>query len=377
MHSIICPHCKKTIEISEAIQHEANEKLQKDFELRLEKAREEEKERMEKKLSQEIEVKLRDLENEKKEKEERIEKLMLDLLKSNEAMRQLKTKDEEREIQLQKKLGEEREKMKVDLTKLAEEKARLEVLELNKKLEDTQKALLDAQIKSKQTSQQLQGEVLELEVETTLKENFPSDLITPVEKGIKGADIKQVVRTPKGTICGIILWELKRTKDWDNKWIGKLKEDLRLEKAHVPIIVSEALPDEASSGFGNKDGVFVCSFSLILPVAQVLRQQLIAVAREKFISQNSANKAKSEEVYEYIVSHEFSQQIESMVEIYKEMTMQIVKEKAAFEKLWKAREQQVDKIFKRTSAIAGSLQGIVGSSFPQIKGLDVEKLLED
>jgi hypothetical protein len=253
--------------------------------------------------------------------------------------------------------------------KQTQETYRLKELEKEKIINDLKKSLEEAQRKANQGSQQTQGEVAELDLEQTLRAAFPTDTITPVEKGVRGADVRQVVRTSMGNTCGVILWESKRTKSWDHKWISKLKEDLRSEKANIPIIASSLLPEEAATGFGYIDGVYVVSHTLALPVAQVLRQKLIDVAREKFISQNKENSA--EQLYTYVTSHEFRQQIEAIVEVYNDMNQQILKEKAAYEKIWKTREAQVAKLFTSTAGIIGSISGRVGQSFPQIKGLEL------
>lgn len=375
MQAIVCPHCKKEIEISQALHDQVLEQVSKaqeeKFKEELEKIKLEEKEKTAKKIREEFELQLKNLKEEATEEKERREKLLHDLLKANEEMRELKRKEEEREIENQKKLQEEREKMKTELTKTVEEKAQLAVAELKKKLEDTQKALEEARQKSQQGSQQLQGEVLELQLEQSLATSFSDDLIEGVAKGVRGADIRQTVRTSRGNVCGVILWELKRTKSWSDEWITKLKQDLRAEKAHVPIIVSEALPEEAKSGFGYKDGVLICSLPLAISIAELVRQQLISIARERFILEHKNNKTEAERLFEYITSHEFLQQLEAIVEVHQEMTMQITKERAAFEKIWKARELQAQKMLKSTTAIAGSLQGVIGNSMPQIKGLDL------
>ncbi|MDE2025215.1 MAG: DUF2130 domain-containing protein [Patescibacteria group bacterium] len=378
MQTFRCPHCKKEIEISEALHDQVfaqvKEQEEEKFKEELEKTRLEEKEKTAKKIHEELDLQMKNMKQETDEARERNKKLQEQLLELNKSLREQKEKSEEMELENQKKLLQAQEKLREDITKVVQEKASLEVAELKKRLVDTQKALDEAKQKSQQTSQQLQGEVLELQLEQSLSTSFPDDLIDPVQKGVKGADIRQTVRTARGNVCGIILWELKRTKSWSDEWITKLKADLRAEKAHVPIIVSEALPEEAQSGFGYKDSVLVCSLPLAIPIAEMIRQQLIAIARERFIMEHKNNKTEAEQLFTYITSHEFLQQIEAIVEIHQEMTIQISKERAALEKIWKAREIQAQKMLRSTTAIAGSLQGVIGNSLPQIKGLD---LLED
>jgi len=286
----------------------------------------------------------------------------------------LKLEDERRsfELEKQRQIDQERDKIRQQTLLEASDAHRLKDLEKDKMINDLKHSLEDAQLKASQTSQQLQGEVQELDLESFLKTEFLFDEIFPVGKGVRGADITQLVKTDRGNSCGTILWESKRTKSWSDDWTAKLKEDMRQAKADLSVIVTTALPRDLSTGFGWVDGVWVCQPSLIKPLAQILRQRLIDIAREKFVSQNRVN--KSEVLYEYIAGNDFRHQVEGLIEVYQEMQLQIQKERAAFEKIWKARESQSTRLLTGTASIIGSMQGIVGQSLPSPKGLD---LLED
>lgn len=369
MQTIICPHCKSEIEISSALQHEVKEQLEKEYKQQIEKARIEEREKIEKKLKEDMEFELKKLEEEKKSKEERIDKLIQDLLDSNKKIEDLQQKDKERELENQKKLQEETQKIAEKIGKEESEKSQLKIAEMQKQLEDTKKALEEAQRKSSQVSQQLQGEVLELELEQLLRQSYPMDEIIAVGKGINGADIRHIVKSPGGVVCGVILWEVKRTKHWDDKWLSKLKDDLRAEAANVPVIVSMDLPKEAKEGMGLKENVWVCAPSLILPLAELLRRNLYDVAKQKHLMSKQTEKADL--LYSYVISHEFQQQVERILEIHKDMQDQILKEKAALTRSWKQREEQIEKILLTTATIVGSMQGKIGSGTLQIKGLEL------
>jgi hypothetical protein len=167
-----------------------------------------------------------------------------------------------------------------------------------------------------------------------------------------------------------MLWELKRTKTWTDSWLTKLKQDLRNEKANIPIIVTEAMPKQIDGDIGVVDGVWVCKPQLTIVLGTLLRKSLIDVGREKAISEHKGTKAEA--LYTLVTSHEFVQQIEAMVETYQEMTMQIIKEKASAEKLWAQREAQAQKLFLGTARIVGSIEGQLGQgAMPKIKGLDL------
>jgi len=245
----------------------------------------------------------------------------------------------------------------------------LQIKERELTIESLKKSLEDAQRKASQGSQQLQGEVAELELEKTLKDNFPMDEISEIKKGALGADIRQVVKTNRGNQCGVILWESKRTKSWSSDWPAKLKEDLRAEKANIPIIISTILPKDLSSGFGLCDGVWVTTPALALPLAIILRQNLTDVARERFTAQNRGDKADL--VYQYITSHEFRDRLQAIIEVYQDMESQITKERTSFEKIWRERESQVQKLLTHTASVTGSLQGLAGSSFPSLPALEL------
>ena len=373
MNKITCPSCKKEIEISEAFKHQFQESILAKAEVKhkeeVEKLRLEIQQKAEKKVKEELELKFKNSESELEEAKEQSRELREQLLEITKQLRLLKQKDDERELEMQKKLSLEREKIQEDVIKIEKEKSNLEIAEIKKQLDDTKKALEDAQRKSSQKSQQLQGEVLELELEKLLSDAFPHDEFIAVAKGISGADICQIVKSPKGIICGTILWESKRTKEWSDKWLTKLKEDLRAQKANIPIIVSIVLPKEASDGFGIKDGVWICSHQLVLPIATILRKNLLDVGYQKAVLANRGEKADM--LYSYVTGHEFQQQVERIVEVYKEMKDQITRERAAFERSWKQREGQAERIIISAANIVGNMQGKVGASMPQIKGLDL------
>lgn len=383
MDTILCPHCGKQVEVSLAIKHQIEDSIRQEEQSKHQKELNQVKleliEKAKLEAKEEFELKIKDQQNEKEELKKRNRELQEQLLEMNKTLRELKESDEKRELEFIKKLNDEIEKTKKNLESQEKEKFELEKLELKKQLDDTKKLLEEAQRKSSQKSQQLQGEVLELQLEKLLKETFQNDQIEPVEKGVTGADIRQIVKSPKGFVCGTILWESKRTKEWSNKWIDKLKDDLRAEKANIPIIVSQELPNEAKNGFGLKDGVWVCSFELILPLATILRQNLLELGYQKAVSLNRGEKA--DQLYSYIISHEFKQQVENIVEAYREIQEQIVKEKVAYERSWKQREAQAQRIIISTAQIYGTIQGKVGVSLPSVKGLELldspkEPLLE-
>ncbi|HSW66473.1 MAG TPA: DUF2130 domain-containing protein [Bacillota bacterium] len=292
------------------------------------------------------------------------------LTELTKALREEKKAKENAELDMQKKLSAEQDKIREEVTKSSDEKYRLKIAEQEKKLLDTQKALEEAQRKAAQGSQQLQGEIMELDLEDALGNAFRDDDIEPVAKGVRGGDIRQVVKSPRGTICGVILWEIKRTKNWTDGWIPKLKEDLRAEKANIPIIVTEVMPKQITEDMGVLNGVWICKPALTIILGTLLRKGLLDVGLQKALAENRGTKAEA--LFNFVTSHEFIQQVESMIETYQDMAGQIAKEKVAFQKIWAQREAQAQSLFLNTANIIGSMQGHIGqASMPKIRGLDL------
>lgn len=351
---INCPNCGEEISVQEALSHQVKKTIS-----------EQAKEQAKKELSQEI--KYLQEENEKKEKElERTKKIELELRKEKN---QLSEDKKNFELDKQRQLDRERELIRIKAIEEQSEKDRYKFNELEKKLTDTKKALEEANRKASQPSQQLQGEVQELNLEKELHDLFPTDIIEEIKKGERGADIRQTVKTPKGNLCGVILWESKRTKAWKDEFISKLKEDLRSANANIPIIVTTVMPKESKNNIYQRDGVWICTSAFAMILGQLVRQRLVEVAREKFIVKNQGTKA--EDLYSYIMGHEFRQQIEAIIETYMSLKSELVREKNAFERIWKDREEQTEKLIKSTARIVGSISGKAGSEFPQLKGLDL------
>ena len=369
MTTITCPHCGKPFEINDALEKDLRKHIEEDVKNKSkeELVRLQEKAVADAKEKFAEESKLREeelLENRKQNKE--LRQQLSELMKQ---LREEKTARENAEVAMQKKLLEEQEKIRQKAKEEESEKHRLELKERDTRLESMQKTIEELQRKGSVGSQQLQGEVQELDLEETLHATFPADVIEPVGKGVLGADIRQVVKSPMGMDCGTILWESKRTKAWSDGWISKLKEDMLHDKAHIPAIVTDSLPDVAKSGMGFKDGVWIASPKLALPLAALLRKSLLDAAKQKKIA--GAQSTKAEELYGFVTSHEFQHQMESMIETYQDMQKEIQKERVSFERSWKFREMQVNKLLTGVAGLYGSMQGIAGAALSPIKSLEL------
>lgn len=368
-NTIKCENCGTIIEIDKVLTHQVEESVRNEERVKFEKEKAILGESIRRKTQGEVELKLKDNENEKKELRESNRNLQEQLLELNKLIRALKDKDEQRDLEYSKKMREEMEIKKEEITKQAIQESRIELLEKEKKIQDMEKLVEELKNKAKQGSSQLQGEVVELDLERTLIEFFPDDEIIPIEKGVAGADIKQIVKTRIGNVCGIILWESKQTKAWSEGWTVKLKEDLMNIKGDIPVLVTNILPKDIKTAIGFKNNIWICRFEECIPLAQLLRQKLIEVAKERFIAKGKDT--NSIRLFEYITSNEFVQQVQSIAEIFHGMRDRIQKEKAASDKTFRTREVEVDRLFKSTANILGAMDGVTGGSMPKIKGIDL------
>ena len=284
--------------------------------------------------------------------------------------------DARREIELtvekgiKDKLIETRERAKRE----AEESLKLNIAEKDQTISSMQSKIEDLMKKADQGSQQLQGEVQELELEENLRREFSLDVIEPVPKGEFGGDVVQRVVSVSGQPCGMILWESKRTKNWSDGWLPKLREDQRAAKADIAVIVSQSLPKGLDT-FQTIDGVCVTHPRLVLPVATLLRQSLIDVAQSRQAIQGQ--QAKTEMVYDYLTSSRFRQRIEAIVEAFSTMQTDLEREKKVITKQWAKRDEQINRVMKSTVGMYGDLQGIAGKSLQEIESLEMQLLEVD
>ncbi len=315
-------------------------------------------------------------ENEEKLKEAR--KKELEFLQKEQA---LKAKEEELEIELQKKLLQERGVLKEQLVKeeqermhVKEQEFQLRMRELEKQLEDQKKLADEMKRRAEQGSMQLQGEVQELMLEEILQAAFPFDEISEVGKGVRGADCIQTVRNQFGNEAGRIIYESKRTKDFSNEWIEKLKADMRSLGADAAVIVTKALPKDMER-FGERDGVYICTFIEVRSVALMLRNALLKIADVRKSQENKGDKMVM--LYDYLTSNEFGEQWKAIREGFMNMKLSIQKERDAMEKLWKAREKQLEKVLLNAAHIRGSIEGIAGTDAVNLTLTDDDPLLLD
>jgi hypothetical protein len=253
----------------------------------------------------------------------------------------------------------------------AEEGLKLKVMEKDQTIASMQQKIEELKQRAEQGSQQLQGEVQELELESLLRLKFPFDLVEPVPKGEYGGDALQTVISNGGSSCGAILWECKRTRNWSDGWLAKLREDQRCAKAEFAVLVSRALPKEIET-FDVIDGIWVAHPRAALPVATVLRHLLLQLRAVRQVSEGQ--QTKTEMVYQYLTGPRFRQRVEAIVEAFTTMHEDLDRERKAIMKQWAKREEQIERVMGATVGLYGDLQGIVGKSLQEIESLELRAL---
>ena len=407
--TIICPKCSSEIPLTETLSQQIRESLMRELEVEVKsreavlaergkKLDEGQKELEAAKLTVEqrvaeqlkdkettlrqaikadiessIQAELKDLQEQIEKKDQRLKESQGNELDLRKRARDLEDRQKSLELEVARKVDEERENIRLMAVDQFTEDHRLKDLEKDKQLEDMRKTIDDLKRKSEQGSMQTQGEVLELDLEAMLKIQFPIDSVEAVPKGMRGADILQRVVNSMGQNCGTIIWETKRTKAWSDSWIEKLKEDQREVKAEIAVLVTEVLP-KGIHIFREIDGIWVTTPAIASNIAALLRSTLIQVSQATLSIANKGE--KMELLYNYLSGPAFRQKVEAIVEAFAAIKEDLEKEKRAMVRLWAKREKQLEKVIMSTSGMYGDMQGIIGASLPEIKhlrlGHDVE-----
>jgi len=405
--SISCPHCEKAFPLAEGLSHHLIEQYEDEYEAMLNKERAELEQRVSKeqqrKSAKQYQTQLDNLKEQLQESNDLQKKSKTQLesakkkaaeqaredadLQLAELKDELSNKDKKlvefraAEVQLRKE-KKQIEEQKAELTLEVERKLEaerrvierkinesfsLKEAELKKKITDAQKANEELTRKLEQGSQQLQGEVLELEVESLLQQAYPFDEIEPVKKGARGADVIQIVKLRSGGVCGKIVWETKRVENWSNNWIPKLKEDLQRVNGDIAVLVSTKFPAEVNDGIVQYEGVWLVRPELVSGLSAALRTVLIESQRQKAVSAGKGE--QMEALFDYITSNQFAQRVRAVVENYETMRVDLEKEKSAMQRLWKKRETQIGRISDQMLAVCGELQGISANSLPMLESI--------
>lgn len=277
------------------------------------------------------------------------------------------------ELDLQRKLDDERGKITTAIAQREATRFSMMEAEWRKKFDDAQKSNDELRRKLEQGSQQLQGEVLELEVEQSLTTTFFHDLIEEVKKGVRGADVIQTVRTASGIPAGKIIWEAKRAENWSDKWLHKLKDDQQEAKADLAVLVTTAMPRGVTDPFTRIGDVWVISPQVLRPMAETLR--VILLETHKLRQANAGKTEKVEQLYAYLSSPTFSRRIRTVLDTFTSMQSDLDSERRALTKIWAKRQTQIDRVTKSMVTVVGELQGIAQESLPELLQIDTLEAL--
>jgi hypothetical protein len=393
LDNIRCPHCRHVIPISEMLSHQIAERARAQSKAEIEQLRtalareqreiKEREKKVEVLVEKRVAAKVAKIEADAREKArgsvsleiQDLKNQLAEVLKQRDAAqkcelearkraRELDQRAKDLDLEAARKIDAERQKIQNEASTRAEERYQLKLAEKEKQIQDAKKANEELKRKLEQGSQQIQGEVMEIQLEETLRSAFQLDQVEAVPKGMNGADIVQRVFTRSGQYCGTIVWESKRTKSWSDGWLRKLKDDQRRLKAEIAVLVSEALPKDCTT-FANVGGIWVSSQQCAISLATALRCQLLQVAATRAAAVGA--KQKSELLYEYAASTQFRHRVESVAEAFISMHTGLQEERRATHRLWARREKQIEQVISNTAGMYGELQALAG--LPDIPAL--------
>jgi hypothetical protein len=391
LNSIVCPKCGHRFPITKALTGQIENSLRHEFEVHARDQQKAAQAAFEKRFAIERE-KFKKVAQTNMEKQLAVEKSRLERAAVEKAKAQIaelreqirdnkaavwemqkreaawKAKEGNLQKEIDRKVEAARMKERQEARESIEKEYHIRELLHQKAYADVKQQLSDARQKLDQSSQQAQGEVIELELTRTLTAAFPEDKIRPIAKGKLGADIIHKVISPGGKHCGTIVWESKNTRNWNKSWLAKLRTDQRREKAEIAVIVSSVLPKDMQSHIGQISGVWVADFSVAVGLAIALRANLIELSRIQMASQGKPE--KMEILYQYLMSTEFKQRVEAIVEAFATMKDELEKEMLSTERNWAKRHKHLDLILQNVSGMVGEIQGIA-PAFPKIKRLEL------
>lgn len=370
MNTLKCKYCGKEQEISDLIQHQIIEQALSTEREKHEREKSEIKKQTEEitaqKIKADFETTIKLLQQSSDDEKVRSKKLQEQVMELVKDLRKTQQEKEDMGVEMQKKLLEEQGKVREEVRKKIEEEHQLKDAEKDKKLQDVLRINEELKRKVEQGSQQTQGEVLELELETVLRKAFPGDLFAEVKKGVRGADIIQNVVDKQGRQCGIILWESKNAQ-WKEEWIKTLRENQRDAKAQLAVLVLANPPADIST-YIYRNGVWITVKKLAVSLAVALRYNVIRVQYEKLA--NIGKNEKMEVLYQYIRSTEFMHRIDAYMDYFKNLKGDIDKEKRFFNTKWARQEKELQNILDNTYRMHGELQAVTGRELPDIKFLE-------
>ena len=369
--SISCPSCGKKIPLTRALRAEIEASLKQQFDETLEDRERQLRAEYDTRLAADMQrvqadaatqaetsvaQELAALKSQVKDQAEDLEEARRLELSMRKKERELERQQLELELTVARQLDKERTRLVMETQERLVEQHRLKDAEKERQLGDMRRQIEDLKRKAEQGSQQLQGEAGEGELEALLRATFPSDEISAIGPGVRGADVHQVVLDPRGGKSGAILWECKNTRHWSDGWIAKLKHDQRTLHADIAVLVTATLP-KGCTRFALVDGVMVTDFACAGSLAAVLRAHLCQLAQTR--SAAISKEESLELLYRYLSGVEFRHRVEAVVEAFTAMRHDLEQERRAAERQWARRARQIEAVTFNVSGMYGDLQGLV------------------
>lgn len=333
--------------------------LQKDFEQEIKLLRD----KNIKIKSQELKLKKENMDLEDKAKEAALkakEKSRAELEKKKaELETENKKYKSEIKSELEEKSSENEKKIKESMAGDLKEKE-LEIERLRKEAEDARSKLDHAK-----NPQELVGEAAEILLLEQLQKSFPKHNFIEIKRGTRGADILQEVISYSGEKAGLIYYESKKTKNWQEPWIAKFKEDIRNKGAHIGVLVTKTLPKYCQQDFIYKDGIWITSPRYAHQLAVAMCNHISAVYQAK--STKEAQSSLEGSVYNYITGEQFVEKVKVIAEAHQALNDNLEKEKLAMGRIWSARKIQIDRSFSSVAQIIGDLEGLSDGNIKAIE----------
>ena len=230
-------------------------------------------------------------------------------------------------------------------------------------ISDLTKKVEEVTLRLEQNSNKQVGEIYEIELRDFLKAEFPFDLVDDVPSGIRGADVIMTVRSTSGTISGKILFENKKTLNFSESWLGKLKDDGRSVQANALVLVTQAFPKDKTESH-IRDGVWVCSFDDLKIIVTLLRDGIIKTANAMTSQQNKGT--KMEALYDFLISPQFANSVNALLENFRKTEKLIAKEKESALKTFAEREAHLWMSKRALLELYGNISGIAADGLNQL-----------
>jgi hypothetical protein len=204
-----------------------------------------------------------------------------------------------------------------------------------------------------QTSEQM-GEMAEADAFSALRSAFPHDDIQRVGRGVRGADILQIVMV-EGNEAGRIIYECKNVSSWQNEWLTKARSYRSEYQTPWVVIASRCFP-RREKWFVVERGVPVIDLRLIVKLAEVIRAGVVEIGQLR--TSNIGRREKAEQMFEYVRSDHFAGRFKSVAESIVALREHQGKERQWHSEAWAKQTRLYDEMDERRREIGASIRAI-------------------